>query len=114
MLASLAGLAALPWAEARAQEKLIAVTTFTVLQDLAQNVAGEAATVVSISPPGAEIHNYQPSPHDVIRAQKCKARVLERAQSRAMVRALLWRSLGRAAGAVDRKHRADEHFFGRL
>lgn len=72
MLTGIAGFAAVPWAAARAEGGLTAVTTFTVLQDLAQNVAGEAATIVSISPPGAEIHNYQPSPRDVIKAQSAK------------------------------------------
>jgi manganese/iron transport system substrate-binding protein len=45
------------------------VTTFTVIQDIAQNVAGEAAVVESITKPGAEIHDYQPTPLDVVRAQ---------------------------------------------
>jgi len=45
------------------------VTTFTVIQDIAQNVAGDKATVVSITKPGAEIHNYQPTPGDIVKAQ---------------------------------------------
>jgi manganese/iron transport system substrate-binding protein len=45
------------------------VTTFTVIQDIAQNVAGEAAVVESITKPGAEIHDYQPTPLDVVRTQ---------------------------------------------
>lgn len=54
------------------KDKLTAATTFTVIQDIAQNVAGDAATVVSITPPGAEIHNYQPSPGDIIKTQTAK------------------------------------------
>jgi len=46
------------------------VTTFTVIQDIAQNVAGDKATVVSITKPGAEIHNYQPTPGDIVKAQE--------------------------------------------
>mgnify|MGYP003144671263 CR=1 FL=1 len=53
---------------AAAQERLKAVTTFTILADMAQNVAGEAADVVSITKPGAEIHNYQPTPGDLVGA----------------------------------------------
>ena len=53
---------------ARAGEKLKVVTTFTILADMAANVAGDAAVVQSITKPGAEIHNYQPTPHDIIRA----------------------------------------------
>lgn len=44
------------------------VTTFTVLADMAQNVAGDAAEVVSITKPGAEIHGYEPTPQDIVRA----------------------------------------------
>lgn len=54
---------------ALAQEKFKAVTTFTVIADIAQNVAGDAALVESITKPGAEIHNYQPTPGDIRRAQ---------------------------------------------
>jgi manganese/iron transport system substrate-binding protein len=46
------------------------VTTFTVIRDIAQNVAGDRATVESITKPGAEIHDYQPTPLDIVRAQK--------------------------------------------
>lgn len=51
-----------------AGEKLKVVTTFTVLADMAANVAGEAADVVSITKPGAEIHGYAPTPQDIVRA----------------------------------------------
>ena len=46
------------------------VTTFTVIQDIARNVAGTAADVQSITKPGAEIHDYQPTPHDIVKAQE--------------------------------------------
>jgi manganese/iron transport system substrate-binding protein len=54
---------------AAAQGKFKAVTTFTVIADIAKNVAGDAAIVESITKPGAEIHNYQPTPGDIQRAQ---------------------------------------------
>ncbi len=54
---------------AAAQDRLKAVTTFTIIADMARNVAGDAADVVSITKPGAEIHNYQPTPGDLIAAQ---------------------------------------------
>ena len=54
---------------ALAQEKFKAVTTFTVIADMAKNVAGDAAIVESITKPGAEIHNYQPTPGDIQKAQ---------------------------------------------
>lgn len=45
------------------------LTTFTIIQDMAQNVAGEAAIVESITKPGAEIHDYEPTPLDLVKAQ---------------------------------------------
>ena len=52
-----------------AQDRLKVVTTFTIIADMARNVAGDSADVVSITKPGAEIHNYQPTPGDLIAAQ---------------------------------------------
>ena len=46
------------------------LTTFTVLADLARNVAGDRLQVASIVKPGAEIHGYQPTPSDIERASK--------------------------------------------
>lgn len=45
------------------------VTTFTILQDIAQNVAGDKVVVESITKPGAEIHDYEPTPLDIVRVQ---------------------------------------------
>ena len=45
------------------------VTTFTIIADMARNVAGDAAVVESITKAGAEIHGYEPTPGDIIRAQ---------------------------------------------
>ena len=44
------------------------MTTFTVIADMARNVAGDAADVTSITKPGAEIHGYEPTPRDIIGA----------------------------------------------
>ncbi|CAK7010018.1 metal ABC transporter substrate-binding protein [Kerstersia gyiorum] len=54
---------------AQSPAKLKVVTTFTVIADMAQNVAGDAAIVESITKPGAEIHNYQATPGDLLKAQ---------------------------------------------
>ena len=51
------------------EEKFKAVTTFTVIADMARKVAGDAAIVESVTKAGAEIHGYQPTPRDIIRAQ---------------------------------------------
>jgi manganese transport system substrate-binding protein len=45
------------------------LTTFTVLSDMAKNVAGDKADVDSITKPGAEIHGYEPTPQDMVRMQ---------------------------------------------
>ncbi|TXR54811.1 metal ABC transporter substrate-binding protein [Reinekea thalattae] len=55
--------------QVNAADKLKVVTTFTIIQDMAQNVAGDAADVVSVTRAGAEIHDYQPTPKDIARAQ---------------------------------------------
>jgi len=46
------------------------LTTFTVLADLARNVAGDRLKVQSIVKPGSEIHGYQPTPSDIERASQ--------------------------------------------
>ena len=53
-----------------AEEKIRLVTTFTIIADIAKNVAGDRAIVESITKPGVEIHNYKPTPKDVLRARK--------------------------------------------
>lgn len=55
--------------QASAAEKFKVITTFTIIADMAKNVAGDAAEVSSITKPGAEIHEYQPTPGDIKRAQ---------------------------------------------
>ena len=49
--------------------KPVVLTTFTVLEDIAENVAGDHLQVESITKPGAEIHNYEPTPSDIRRAE---------------------------------------------
>ena len=50
------------------KDKMKVVTTFTVIADMAKNVAGEKAEVISITKVGAEIHGYEPTPQDIVRA----------------------------------------------
>ncbi len=51
------------------QGKKKVLTTFTVLADIAQNVAGDKLDVQSITRIGAEIHGYEPTPSDITKAQ---------------------------------------------
>jgi manganese transport system substrate-binding protein len=53
--------------DAKRQKKVL--TTFTVLADMAQNVAGDRLQVESITRVGAEIHGYEPTPSDLVKAQ---------------------------------------------
>lgn len=48
------------------------LTTFTVLADMAQNVGGEYLDIQSITEPDAEIHDYQPTPADIKKAEGAK------------------------------------------
>ena len=57
-----------PTDSARPDQKII-LTTFTVLADMARNVAGDKAIIESITKPGAEIHGYEPTPSDLKRGQ---------------------------------------------
>lgn len=50
--------------------KPVALTTFTVLADIARQVGGDRIEVHSITKPGAEIHHYEPTPSDLKRATK--------------------------------------------
>ncbi len=54
---------------AQQNEKKTVLTTFTILADMARNVAGDQLRVVSITKPGAEIHGYQPTPSDLVNAR---------------------------------------------
>ena len=69
LVAMLAGLASSAARAEEARPKRI-VTTFTIIQDIAQNVAGDRAVVSSITKPGAEIHDYDPTPLDIVKAQE--------------------------------------------
>ncbi len=50
-------------------DKPTALATFTILADLANNVAGDRVEVKSITKPGAEIHTYQFTPSDLVKAK---------------------------------------------
>lgn len=50
----------------------VVLTTFTVLADIAQNVAGDKLQVESITKVGAEIHGYEPTPQDIAKASRAQ------------------------------------------
>jgi manganese transport system substrate-binding protein len=48
------------------------LTTFSIVADMAQNVAGGQLVVESLLKPGAEIHSYEPTPSDLVRGQQAR------------------------------------------
>jgi manganese/iron transport system substrate-binding protein len=61
---------AAPPAEPVVEQRIRVITTFTILADMARNVAGDRADVDSLTKPGAEIHGYEPTPQDIVRASR--------------------------------------------
>ncbi len=59
-----------PGSNSTSTNKKVVLATFTVLADMARNVAGDRAIIESITKPGAEIHGYQVTPSDLARGQK--------------------------------------------
>jgi manganese transport system substrate-binding protein len=54
--------------DANADGRPVVLTTFTVIADIARNVAGDRLAVESITRVGAEIHGYEPTPGDIRKA----------------------------------------------
>ncbi len=50
--------------------KEVILASFTVLADIIDNVAKDEFVVKSITKPGVEVHGYQPTPSDLIKASK--------------------------------------------
>nr|WP_245929929.1 metal ABC transporter substrate-binding protein [Allonocardiopsis opalescens] len=68
-MAVLAGLSGCGGSDSAAADgRPVVLTTFTVLADIARNVAGEHLRVESITRVGAEVHGYEPTPEDARRA----------------------------------------------
>lgn len=50
-------------------ERPLVLATFTVIADIAREVAGDAARVESLTRPGIEVHDYEPTPGDLVRTE---------------------------------------------
>ncbi|ALO35090.1 iron ABC transporter substrate-binding protein [Colwellia sp. MT41] len=55
-------------AMAEPTKKFKVLTSFTIIADIAKNIAGDVAQVESLTKVNAEIHNYQVTPSDIRRA----------------------------------------------
>ncbi len=54
----------------KSSNKRVILTSFTILQDIISNIAGEEFRVESITKPGMEVHGYKTTPSDLIRGSK--------------------------------------------
>jgi manganese transport system substrate-binding protein len=50
--------------------KPVALSTFTIISDMVGEVGGDKIEAISLTKPGAEIHGYQPTPNDLIKASR--------------------------------------------
>ncbi len=51
-------------------DKLVVLSTFTVISDMVREVGGDRVEAISLTKPGVEIHGYEPTPGDLVRASK--------------------------------------------
>jgi manganese transport system substrate-binding protein len=51
-------------------KKKTVLSTFTVISDMVQEVGGDKINSVSLTKPGVEIHGYEPTPGDLVRASQ--------------------------------------------
>lgn len=56
--------------EEQSSDKLIVLSTFTVISDMVREVGGDRIEAISLTKPGTEIHGYEPTPQDLVRASK--------------------------------------------
>lgn len=58
-----------PASDASDDDRPTVLATFTVIADMAEEVSGGAVRVESLTRPGTEIHGYEPTPEDLVRAE---------------------------------------------
>ena len=51
-------------------EKIVALSTFTVIADMVREVGGDRVESLSLTKTGVEIHAYEPTPGDLVRASR--------------------------------------------
>ncbi|MCR8671268.1 metal ABC transporter solute-binding protein, Zn/Mn family [Agrococcus sp. HG114] len=56
-------------AESAGDQRPLVLATFTVIADIAREVAGDAARVESLTRVGVEVHDYEPTPGDLVRTE---------------------------------------------
>ena len=53
-------------------DKIVALSTFTVLADMVSGVGGSRVESISLTRPGVEVHDYEPTPSDLRRAAEAQ------------------------------------------
>ncbi len=56
--------------ESEKEDKIVALSTFTILADMVKEVGGDKVEAISLTKPGVEIHGYEPTPQDLVQAAK--------------------------------------------
>lgn len=51
---------------------IVVLSTFTVISDMVREVGGSRVEAISLTKPGTEIHGYEPTPGDLVRASKAQ------------------------------------------
>ncbi|MEV7528581.1 metal ABC transporter solute-binding protein, Zn/Mn family [Agrococcus sediminis] len=69
VLAALTGCASPAPAAPEDDGRPLVLATFTVIADIAREVAGDAARVESLTRVGVEVHDYEPTPGDLVRTE---------------------------------------------
>lgn len=57
--------------ETRNDTQLLVVATIFPPYDFSREIAGGMADITMLLPPGAEVHHYEPTPHDLITLRNC-------------------------------------------
>ncbi len=61
-----------PLVENPATDKLVALSSFTIIADMVGEIGGDKVESISLTKPGANIHGYEPTPSDLIQASKAE------------------------------------------
>lgn len=67
----------------------VILTSTSFLADITRNIAGDRLEVVSLLPPGADPHSYQPTPQDVAKISESRLLVINGAEYEHFLDALL-------------------------
>jgi zinc transport system substrate-binding protein len=94
------------------KDKLTVVASFYPLYDFTRQVGGDKVSVTNMTPPGAEPHDYEPSPKELIRAHEADVLVYNGAQLEPWITSFLadyTQTTIRASDGIDVHESSDDH-----